>query len=155
MKTAYFQENAERALGSPSIVMMKAAEDGKGDDPAHLANWPTSSRFRFWDTLINALMRPRPVEVRHILLEHAPQMSFTHDEQVIEAFASNAPQQPLANGIRPRCFDWGSQHLDPTSPCDGLEVRAILRIIISDQIRWRDAVGCGLAQLLSTPDICR
>ncbi len=49
-------------------------------------------------------MGPGVVEVRDIRAEHAPQVRFAQDEQVVEALAPHAAQEALAGGVGPRLY---------------------------------------------------
>ena len=44
-----------------------------------------------------------PMKVRHIPIEHALELLLVEDEQVIEAFATNAAEKPFTDCIR----SWG------------------------------------------------
>jgi hypothetical protein len=46
-------------------------------------------------------VRPVPVEVGDVLPEHTDEPPLTEDEQLIEAFTTHAPEEALAQGIRP------------------------------------------------------
>ena len=61
-------------------------------------------------------------------------MSLTHNQDVVEAFAPDASEQPFADGIRAWCFDWCSQYLDARSTGNHVEVRTKFRIIVADEI---------------------
>ena len=119
--------------------MMEAAQNGQGDD------FPVSTKCRcgafgaFGNALADALMWPGPVEVRDVLLEDPPQMGFAQDQDMVEAFAANTPQQPLADGVRAWCLDRRAQHLDSAAHRDGIEVRTIFRIVVANQVLRRDA----------------
>ncbi len=109
--------------------------------------------LRSRSALVDALMRARLVEVRHILLEHSTEMGLAHDHDVIEALAAHAPQQAFAERIRAWCLDRRSEHLDPCSHCNGIEVRPVFRIIITNQILRPLAVGRRFPQLLRDPRV--
>ncbi len=107
------------------------------------------------DPLLNALMRARLIKVNGILFEHTVQVLFTEDEQVIQAFTAHAPQQPLADGIRPWCFERRSEHLNPR-PCRNCgKLVTVLRVIVTNEISCCFAKGCCFAQLLCGPEVCR
>ena len=110
---------------------------------------------RFGNTLLDALVRPCPIEVRCVLAEHPPQVGFAHDHNMVEAFPTNAPHQSFADGIGTRCLDRRSQYLDTCSNSDGFEMKTVLRIIVADQILGRLAEGRRLPQLLSNPLVIR
>ena len=84
--------------------------------------------------LANALMRSRAIDVHHIHFESSVEVSFAHDEDVVEAFAPDTAEQSFADRVRAWCLDGRSEDLDPGSDCDSLEVWAVLRIVVTIQI---------------------
>src|SRR5438094_2500664 len=58
-------------------------------------------------------MGPGVAEVRDIRTEHAPQVRFAQDEQLVEALAPRAAQETLADGVGSRGADGRAQHPDP------------------------------------------
>ena len=42
------------------------------------------------------------------------QVRFTHEQNMIETFTTNAPYQAFTDRVCTWCFDWRSQHLNPT-----------------------------------------
>ena len=71
---------------------------------------------RIGDGLPDPLVRPRGVEVRHVLAQHAPQVRLAQDEDVVQALPPHAAEEALAGGVRPRCADGRAQHRDPAAP---------------------------------------
>lgn len=61
-------------------------------------------------------------------------MRLAQDQEVIKAVAPDTAQHALADRMRPWRMDRRSQHLDPTSCCDGSEARPKFRIIVKDEI---------------------
>jgi len=57
---------------------------------------------RLRERLPAALVRPRAVAGRHVRAEHAGQLPLAEDEHVVEARATHAPQEALADGVGPR-----------------------------------------------------
>ncbi len=49
--------------------------------------------------LLNALMWSCPIEVRHILIEHALELLLVEDQEVIEAFSTHAAEKPFTDCI--------------------------------------------------------
>ena len=99
-----------------------------------------------WHASLDALMRMRPIEVPHVLLEDTPQVLFAQEQNMIEAFTTNAAQQPVANGVRPGCPHRRSEHLDPAPKRHSLEVMTILRIVVANEILRPCAEGRCLTQ---------
>ena len=71
---------------------MEATENWEGNDRTIAANSRTWTLFAFWNPLIDALMRPRAIEIRRVLLEDTSQVRFVHEQNVIEAFTPHTPQ---------------------------------------------------------------
>jgi hypothetical protein len=65
-----------------------------------------------WDALIDGLMRSGLVEIGDVVGHNASQMTFAQDEHVVQTFASQTAQEPLAERIRARCFHRGFQDVD-------------------------------------------
>ena len=53
------------------------------------------------EALLQALMRPGMVEVRHVLAQHPPQVPLAQDQQVVKALAAHAPEEALAGRVLP------------------------------------------------------
>jgi hypothetical protein len=53
--------------------------------------------------LPDALMWSCPIEVRHIPIEHALELLLVEDQEVIQAFATNAAEKPFTDCVR----SWG------------------------------------------------
>src|SRR5690242_10096576 len=87
------------ASGCPAVVMVQPTHDWKSD---HLVPCIQRGRNRsvlFWNLLRDPLMGSCPVEVPHIVIEHALELLFMEDQQMVEAFLSDAPQEALADRI--------------------------------------------------------
>ena len=97
----------------------------------------------FWNLLPNPLMRPCLVEVGHIRLEDALELLLLKDQQMIEAFLPDAPQEALADRIGSGCVIQGLQHLDAT----GLATRAkqAPNLLSLSRIRYLGACPYGVA----------
>ena len=115
--------------------MMEATQDWEGDNVASCARSLTHAVSWLGNSLVDTLMRSRPIEVLDILLQNVMQMLFTKNEDVIDALTPYAPQQPLTDRIGARRLDWRSEHLDACSDGDGFEMRTVLRIVVADQVR--------------------
>ena len=50
--------------------------------------------------LLDALMWSCPIEVCYIPIDHALKLLLTEDQEVIEAFATNAAEKPLTDCVR-------------------------------------------------------
>jgi hypothetical protein len=100
-------------------------------------------------------MRSRVVEVRAVLAQGAAQLALVQDQEVIEALASDAPQEALARGVRARCPDGRAQHRDPTARRDAGERGPVLAVVVADEGARGAAEGRRLAQLLRYPGVRR
>src|SRR3982751_4136917 len=82
------------------VGMVEAAQDRHRPDRSRRIR--SHPRWRLRERLIEALVRPRPVEVGDVLAEHAAQMALAEDEDMIEALAPHAAEEALAQRIHPR-----------------------------------------------------
>ena len=64
--------------------------------------------FGLWDPLLYALMRSCMIKVGKVRFEDFMQLPFIENQQVIQAFSSNTPQEALTAGIRTWSLDWRS-----------------------------------------------
>ncbi len=94
---------------------MEATENWEGNDRTIAANSRTWTRFAFWNPLIDALMRPRAIEIRRVLLEDTSQVRFVHEQNVIEAFTPHTPQKAFTDRVRSWSPDRCPQHLNPAA----------------------------------------
>ena len=80
-----------------------------------------------------SLVRSRLVEVRGPLLEHAGELTFAEDEQLVQARASYAAQAALAHSVGPQGAAGHAQHPDPA--CGGHLVAAlpVLAAVVPEQ----------------------
>jgi hypothetical protein len=86
--------------------------------------------------LVEARVRPRRIEVRHVLGEHPVALPLAVDEHVVEALAPHAAQEALADRVRPRSTDWRAQHPDPARGGDAVELVPVLAIVVPNQEAW-------------------
>lgn len=87
------------ASGCPVVVVVQPTHDRKRD---HLV--ACRMRGHGWSAWVrnllpNALMRPCPVEVVYIRIEHALELPLMKDQQVIDAFLPHTSQEALADGV--------------------------------------------------------
>ena len=100
-------------------------------------------------------MRSCLVEVGHILLEHALELLLLKDQQMVEAFLSDAPHEALADGIGSGCMDRRLEKPNATCHRHASKARPKLGIVIPNQVLWRLSIGRGFSQLLRHPGIGR
>ena len=71
-------------------------------------------------------MGARMIEVPDILLDLAPQMTLTQDQDVIQQFTPDAANEALADGVGFGGFDRRVDHIDTRSFSDAFELVAKL-----------------------------
>ncbi len=79
--------------GGAPIRVVQATQDRDRAQRSGTARRLLWGRLR--ERLPEALMRPRPVAVRHVRAEHAGPLPLAADEHVVEARAADAPQEAL------------------------------------------------------------
>jgi transposase len=140
--------------GRSSIIVMQAAQDREGNDwRCRMQRSQMSRRFR--DRLLNALVWPRRVKVCAVRPEHAAQLALVQDEQVVEARAPDAAEEPLADGIGARGPHGRPQHLAAAPRRDARELRAKRGVVVTDQEARPRAEGRCLTQVLCDPGVGR
>src|SRR5258708_28495990 len=80
------------ASGCPAVLMVQPTHDRKSDHfaPCILRGRNRSAPFR--NLLLNPLVRSSPVELHHILIEHALELLLPDDQRRVQACLSEAPQ---------------------------------------------------------------
>jgi len=104
-----------------------------------------------WDPLPEALMRARMIHVVHVLGEHSPQVSFTEDQQVVQAFTPHTAQKAFTDCIRLGCLRGCVQDCDSGCVLDLTEHGSELVVIVADQEARPGAPRRGIPQLLCYP----
>ena len=94
--------------GDALITVMKSADlRGRDDSPG---GW----RLHFTcmgAIAVECLMRARCIVVGEVPAQQASEMPFAEDDDVIEAFPSNRPDDALGERILPWC-SWGDEYLE-------------------------------------------
>jgi hypothetical protein len=98
--------------------------------------------------LADTLVRPAGVEIGYVLRQHAPEVPLAEDEQVIDALASDAAEEALADGVCPRRADGRADHLEAACGRDPSERRPVVGVVVVDQEPGSGALRRRLAQLL-------
>ena len=70
-------------LRDPSILVMETAQHRQGHDVARGLNRATCCLRGFRNTLVDALVRPRAIEIPDVRAEDPPQVGFAHNQHVI------------------------------------------------------------------------
>ena len=124
--------------------MMKPTQNREGDNLATCAicwYWPS---FRRWDLLLDPLMWPGSIEVLNVGVEHAVELLFMQDEQVIETLASHTSEKAFTDGIRSRGVRRCFENLDVTRLRNSREAYPKLAISITDEVLRPFAISGGL-----------
>ena len=100
-------------------------------------------------------MWSRPVEVRHILIEHALELLLVEDQQMVKAFLSHTPQEAFADRIGSWCMIGRFENLDSTRCRYPSKARPKFGIVITNQILRCLSKWCGFSELLRNPGIGR
>ena len=100
------------------------------------------------DLLPNPLMRSCLVEVGDIRIEHTLELLLLQDQQVIQAFLTNTPEEPLTDGIGSGSVNGGFEQLDATGRRYTSEARPKFGIVVSNQIFRRLSKRRGFSELL-------
>ena len=80
--------------------------------PQHRGGYDSSRLCRLaravssWNALSNALMWPHAIVVFGVLLHHAAQLASMEDEHMVKAFAFQASDAALTDGVSFRCVIW-------------------------------------------------
>jgi hypothetical protein len=122
------------ASGCPVVVMVQPTHHRKSDHsaPCTLRGRNRSTPFRY--LLRNPLMRSCLVKVRHIRIEHAVELPLMEDQQVVQAFLSDAPQIAFADGIGSWCMNGRGEKLNRTRGRHTSKARPEFAIVITNQI---------------------
>src|SRR2546425_1963614 len=100
---------------------------------------------------VESLMRARRVVVGEVPAQQASEMPFVEDDDVIEAFSSNRPDDALGEGILPGRA-WGDEDLvDPHALHPPREHVAVDGVAITEQVLGRGLFREGLDKLLGGP----
>jgi len=129
--------------GGAPIRVVQATQDRDRAQRSGTARRLLWGRLR--ERLPEALMRPRPVAVRHVRAEHAGPLPL----------AADAPQEALADGVRLRRPGWRAQDRAATGRRDAGARRPERAVVIADRGARSRAAGGGLAPLLGDPGVGR
>ena len=83
--------------------------------------------------LVQALVGTMAVVVRCVLAEDSPGVSRSEDQNAVEQFAAQCPDEALTDRVRPRCAWWRFDDLDGVGFEHSVEHRGVLRVPVSDQ----------------------
>jgi transposase InsO family protein len=98
--------------------------------------------------LADPLVRSRRIEVLDVLREDASEVPLAEDQHVVSAFASDAPEEALADAVGARRPDRRPDHLDAPRRSDPGEGRTVLGVVVPDQEPRPRSLRRRLAELL-------
>ncbi len=75
---------------------MEATQDGYARCPRRAPKREGRDGVGMGDTLRNALVGTRSVEIRRVLPQHTPEVRLSEDQDVVEALAPDAAEKTLA-----------------------------------------------------------
>jgi hypothetical protein len=143
------------ASGYPLVVMVEPTDDRKGEHliPCILRGMNRAAPFRY--LLLDPLMWSCPIEVHHVLIEHALELLLAEDQQVVQAFLSDAPQIPFANRIGSWCMIRCFENLNRTCCRYTSEEGPKCAIVISNKILGCLPIRGRFPKLLRYPGVGR
>ncbi len=116
----------------------------------------TSQRWVFkWsrDPPFNALMGTSLIKECDVLAHDPAPVSLTQNQDEIQTFASDAPDEPFTKGIGFRREVRGPDDFDARAFSNLDEMQAIFGVIVTNQKARSNPEGCCLAYLLGNPCI--
>jgi hypothetical protein len=135
--------------------MVQPTHDRQSDHLVPCILTPRNRSLLLRDVLCNPLMRPCLVEVHDILIEDTLELLLMEDQQVVQAFLSYTPHEPLTDGIG----SWGMyrrlKNLNGTRRHHASKARPKFAIVITNQVLWRLPIRRGFSELLCHPRIGR
>ncbi|HSH77073.1 MAG TPA: hypothetical protein VLA19_00915 [Herpetosiphonaceae bacterium] len=143
------------ALRGFRVGVLEATQDRGCADSAARLRVRGRAHTGLGDLLRQALVGPLPVEVRHVFVENTPQVALAQDDDMVQALAPDAAEEPLTGGVLSRGPIGGPQLGDATRRRDPGEGLAILAVVIADQVARALVERGGLPQLLRDPGVGR
>src|SRR5258708_12916951 len=95
-----------------------------------------------------------PIEVSHILIEHALELLLVEDQQVVKAFLPHTPQEAFADRIGSWSVIGCFENLNHTRCSHTSKARPKFAIVITNQIRRCMPIRSSFSELLRHPGIC-
>ncbi len=139
----------------PLIVVVQPTHDRKSDQLVPCILGGKNRSALLWDLLLDALMRPCLVKVHHIRLKDTLKLLLLQDQQMVQAFLSDAPQEALADGIGLWGMNRRFEDLDRARFRYPSKARPELAIVITNQVLRCEPIRGRFSQLLGHPGIRR
>src|SRR5439155_20957223 len=135
--------------GRPSdVAMMQATDFANRDDSAEFRplNWPAVGCI-----LVEREVSTRPVIVREVASQGAPQMPFAEAEDVIQTLAPDRADEPLREGVLPRAVGRRQDLIDPHALHSLSERVSVDLIAIAEEVGRGGVVRERVHDLLGRP----
>jgi len=117
--------------GGPAIRVVETTKNRECGDFGSGTHRSLPVRPWFGDTLLDALVWPRMIEVLDVFVQDAPQVGLAHEQEVVQTLTAQAADQALADRIRARRADRRPERGDPASRRDRIAARTVLRSIVA------------------------
>jgi hypothetical protein len=104
------------------IVVMETTQDAQRYDGPVAPAWIRRPLRSSWNPLLDALMRPKVVEVVNILSEDPAKLPFVEDQHAVQTFLADTPEEAFTDRIGPWSKIRGSQYFNSAG---GRQTRAI------------------------------
>ena len=132
----------------PLVVMMESAKLGDFRNPPSIAGMSLAS---FRRVHLKGLVGPPSMVVAEVVGEDLSEVPLAEYDRVIQAFASDTPDQPLDLRALPRRL-WSDQHFLHAQAGDSLPERHPADpVTVAQQVLGRVGPGGGLDDLLGRP----
>jgi hypothetical protein len=132
-------------LRSPLVVLVQAAQHRNREGCHCLVR----------KLLLDSSMWSSSVEVPHLLMKHAPQVTLMRNDDVVQTLAAKAAKKPFADRIGPRSLEEGAEYVDPAPDRHWCEDRPECCVIVADEIGGTLVERGGFTELLGDPGIGR
>jgi len=135
--------------------VVETTHDRQGDDGlAALGHIWLPLRYAR-NCLVDSLLWTGMIDVVHVLLKDALEMTVVDDEDMVYTLPTNTPQEALADGIGPRRTDRSPEDLNPARCHDASQQGTVCAVSVSDQVARPSSERRGFSQLLRNPLIGR
>jgi hypothetical protein len=100
-------------------------------------------------------MRSFSIEVRDVFVKDTMHLTLVQDEEVIEALATDTPEEPFTDGIGSWSMDGSPEHLDAASFGYASKLGPVLPVVVAQEEARPFSPWCCFPQLLCHPGISR
>ena len=92
---------SELGLRGVAVLVDHSRYDGFSADGSQFGHVPYGLRVNIWGPLSPGLVRPVAVVMEQVLAEHRGQVPFTDDQDSVQQFAAESPDDAFADGVHP------------------------------------------------------